>query len=50
MPMICSFAFKNCDERGVGACTTILNRFEGRNHDLFTNALKQIQGNCDHQQ
>lgn len=47
MPMICSFAFENCEERGVGDCTTVLNAYEGRVHLPFNKALKQIRGGSD---
>jgi hypothetical protein len=44
MPMVCSFAFENCEERGVGDCTTILNAYEGRVHMPFNKAFSQIRG------
>ncbi|HDL8465947.1 TPA: hypothetical protein PXR61_001985 [Yersinia enterocolitica] len=43
MPMICSFAFENCEERNVGCCTTILNSFDNRFIPEFGKALKIIR-------
>lgn len=43
MPMIASFAFENCEERGLGDCTTVLNDFDNRNVSEFTQALRIIR-------
>lgn len=43
MPMICSFAFHNDADLGVGDCTTLLNGFDGRSHAPFTMALRAIR-------
>lgn len=43
MPMICSFAFENCEVRKVGCCTTILNDFDNRIIPEFHKALKIIR-------
>ena len=43
MPMLCSFAFINNEERGLGTCDTILNGFEGREIQRFVHALKTIR-------
>ncbi|WP_260515051.1 MULTISPECIES: hypothetical protein [unclassified Serratia (in: enterobacteria)] len=45
MPMIASFAFKNCEERNLGCCTTILNYFDDRKVAEFTQAVRIIQKN-----
>lgn len=48
MPMICSFAYDNDAEKDVGACTTVLNGFEGRFHEEFRQAQKITRGNGGH--
>ncbi|WP_145585187.1 hypothetical protein [Yersinia intermedia] len=47
MPMICSFAFENCEERNIGTCTTILNGFDNRFIPEFGKALKIIRKEPD---
>lgn len=42
LPMIASFAFKNCEEKGAGDCSTLLT-YEGRNVTKFTQALNIIR-------
>ena len=42
MPMIASFAYENCEEKGVGCCTTHLI-FEGRNIREFSKAASAIR-------
>lgn len=44
MPMICSFAFHNDADIGVGDCTTVLNGFDGRHHQPYALALSAIRG------
>ncbi|WP_313686037.1 hypothetical protein, partial [Pantoea sp.] len=43
IPMVCSFAYENDAEKGVGTCTTILNGHEGRHHENFQRALEAIK-------
>ncbi|ALX94836.1 hypothetical protein AV650_15315 [Serratia fonticola] len=43
MPMIASFAFENCKDRGIGCCTTVLNDFGNRNVKEFDEATQVIQ-------
>ncbi|ECR4900789.1 hypothetical protein KCI04_002478 [Salmonella enterica] len=43
MPMLCSFAFENNENRGPGTCDTILNGFENRTIQEFNQALKTIR-------
>ncbi|NKG32084.1 hypothetical protein FVB43_18820 [Erwinia rhapontici] len=43
MPMLCSFAFHNDADLGVGDCTTLLNSFDGRFHAPFVMALRAIR-------
>lgn len=43
MPMICSFAYEHDAEKGIGACTTILNGFDGRFHKGFQQAIGSIR-------
>lgn len=44
MPMVCSFAFQNDADDGVGACTTVLNGFDGRHHKPYALAMNAIRG------
>lgn len=43
MPMLCSFAFHNDADKGVGDCTTLLNGFDGRSHEPYALALRAIR-------
>lgn len=43
MPMLCSFAFENNEECGLGKCDTILNGFENRTIPEFDRASKIIR-------
>lgn len=43
MPMLCSFAFHNDAEKGVGDCTTLLNGFDGRSYQPYALALRAIR-------
>ncbi|ORM72409.1 hypothetical protein HA48_14740 [Pantoea wallisii] len=47
MPMVCSFAFENDAELGIGACTTLLNDFDGRIHDGFSKAWARLEAVID---
>ncbi|EMM4942295.1 hypothetical protein WAS47_002472 [Salmonella enterica] len=44
MPMVASFAYENCEEKGLGCCTTTLT-FEGRSIKEFADATSVIRGN-----
>ena len=41
MPMIASFAYENCEEKGIGCCTTTLT-YEGRRIKKFAEATSLI--------
>lgn len=43
LPMIASFAFENCEERGPGCCTTHLS-FKERPIKEFAEAMSIIKG------
>lgn len=43
MPMLCTFAYENCEDNGIGQCTTVLNDFEGRAVPQLTAAMKQLR-------
>lgn len=43
MPMVASFAYENCEENGIGCCTTTLNEFEGRHIENFADAVNEIK-------
>ncbi|HEF0076123.1 TPA: hypothetical protein R8G76_001379 [Citrobacter youngae] len=44
MPMVASFAYENCEEKGRSCCTTTLT-FEGRHIREFAEATSVIRGN-----
>ena len=44
LPMVASFAYENCGEKGVGCCTTTLT-FKGRHIKEFAEATSVIRGN-----
>ena len=43
MPMVASFAYENCEEKGLGCCTTTLT-FGGRSIKEFAEATPVIHG------
>lgn len=43
IPMVASFTFENCPERGPGKCTTLLNSFENRKDDVNQRACKMLR-------
>lgn len=43
MPMIASFAYENCPEKGVGCCTTFINDIDGMRVDNFVRANAEIR-------
>ncbi|HFG0936654.1 TPA: hypothetical protein ACGE0Q_001509 [Salmonella enterica] len=43
MPMVASFAYENCEEKGRCYCTTALT-FEGRHIKEFAEATSVIRG------
>lgn len=43
IPMIASFTYENCEERGEGRCTTIINNIDNRFDRGFGKALKTIE-------
>ncbi len=43
IPMVASFAYENCEENGIGCCTTTLNGFDNRHIDNFDNAVNEIR-------
>lgn len=43
IPMVASFAYENCEENGIGCCTTALNDFDGRKIDNFVDAINEIR-------
>jgi len=42
LPMIASFAYENCEEKGIGACTTVLT-FDNRAIKEFADAMSVIR-------
>lgn len=42
IPMVASFAYENCEDNGVGCCTTSLNDFKGREVSNFKSAVDEI--------
>lgn len=48
IPMISSFTFENCPERGPGRCTTLINGIPNRKDDVFQQACSIIK-NGGHQ-
>lgn len=43
IPMIASFAYENCQDNGIGCCTTLLNEEGDRHVDNFQSALHEIR-------
>jgi len=43
IPMVASFAYENCEENGVGCCTTTINDVDGIKVDNFVNAVNEIR-------
>lgn len=43
IPMIASFTFENCQDRGAGRCTTFLNGFEERQDEAIKKAALVIK-------
>jgi len=48
IPMLASFTYENCEEKGTGRCTTLLNGFENRKDEEFQQANKIVR-NGGHQ-
>ena len=42
IPMIASFTFENCPDRGPGRCTTLINDIENRKDDDIQNAFRAV--------
>lgn len=42
IPMLCSFAYQNINEKGLGHCDTILNSYENRKIQMFHDAYSLI--------
>ena len=45
IPMVASFTYENCEEKGVGRCTTLLNGFGGRKDEAHQSANTLIRNN-----
>lgn len=43
IPMICSFAYENDEDRGLGQCTTLLNGHENRSIQRLQDANRTIR-------
>ncbi len=43
IPMIASFTYENCQDRGPGRCTTFINGFESRKDNAIQKAAKVIK-------
>ena len=43
IPMLASFTYESCEEKGIGHCTTLLNGFENRKDDDLQHANKIIR-------
>ena len=43
IPMVASFAYENCEENGIGFCTTTINDVAGIKIDNFVNAVNEIR-------
>ena len=45
IPMVASFTYENCEEKGIGRCTTLLNGFDGRKDEAHQSASTLIRNN-----
>lgn len=43
IPMIASFVYENCEDRGPGCCTTLINDKENRVHPPLNKMMKVIK-------
>lgn len=43
IPMLASFTYENCEEKGIGRCSTLLNGHDGRKDDAHQSANTLIR-------
>jgi len=48
IPMLASFMYENCPEKGIGHCTTLINDIDDRKSEVFQVAARQIKGGGHH--
>ena len=45
IPMLCSFTYEYCEDKGVGTCETLVGNDGERHNEKLISALKEIRKN-----
>jgi hypothetical protein len=48
IPMVASFTYENCEEKGVGRCTTHINNVKNRSDDVVQVAMRFLRNGGDY--